>query len=42
MAAKKASGKKAAVKTKTMAAMRRRGMSKAAAAKMASHAAKKC
>jgi|KBSSwiStaDraftv2_1062776.scaffolds.fasta_scaffold01929_3 hypothetical protein len=40
--AKKAAKRKTAVKSKTMAAMRRRGMSKGAAAKMASRAARKC
>lgn len=39
MAGKK---RKAAVKAKTMAAMRRKGVSKKAAAKMAGHAARKC
>jgi hypothetical protein len=42
MAAAKKTAKKKAVHAKTMSAMRRRGMSKGAAAKMASRAARKC
>lgn len=44
MAAKKrkTTARKAAVKSKTMAAMQRRGMSKGAAMKMASRAMRKC
>lgn len=42
MAAKKATAKKKAVQSKTFKAMRRRGVSKGAAAKMASRAARKC
>lgn len=37
-----AAKKKSATHKKTYAAMRRRGVSKAAATKMAKHAAKKC
>lgn len=40
--AKKRTKKKAAVKSKTMAAMQRRGMSKTGAAKMATRAMRKC
>lgn len=38
----KRKAKKVAAKAKTVAAMRRRGMTKAAAAKMGAHAARKC
>lgn len=42
MAAKKTGRRKAAVKSKTMSAMRRKGVGKGAAAKMAARAARKC